>query len=195
MFTLYNAEEIEANTLYSLIQSFLEDKTEDNYLKYFHLKFKIDENSLNSLGPDTFSSYSPQYLQNTYFNTLLDNFPFLALDSLNNIILIKGDLNTFDENTLEFLIEEEDTHSFEIKSLIDNFKVIVVDGLPWIYYQIIEEESFQKIIIGFSSYFLCAHPADLLEKVIFAFSKYAENSLIPRIKEYLDVMEIPNVCA
>jgi hypothetical protein len=192
MFTLYNAEEIEANTLNSLIQSFLEDKTGDNYLKYFHLKFKIDENSLVS---DTFSSYSPRYLQNTYFNTLLDNFPFLALDSLNSIILIKGDLNTFDENILEFLIEEEDTHSFEIKSLIDNFKVIVVDGLPWIYYQIIEGENFQKIIIGFSSYSLCTHPSDLLEKVIFAFSKYAENSLIPRIEEYLDVMEIPNAYA
>lgn len=187
MFTFYPSCKISSQEVDSTIQSFLNDNDDNTYFKHFYFKKNIEkEESI----PESGAEY-------IYFDDLINTFPFLSSDCTNGFLVIKSTLDLFNEEILEFLIEESDRLTFESKELENNWRVIIANNLPFVYYQILDS-SFRRIIIGFTSKSsesasllpLAYYPASLLEEVIFPFIDYTQEELIKKIKEYLDIQGV-----
>ena len=187
MFKIYPLNRIVLSSVDFTLQEFIDDSSEDTYIKRYFFKKNFEEKDSDCI--DGSIGYS-------YFNELIDCFPLLSTDYTNGLIVIKSSLDLFDEDSLKFLIEEDDNHTFETKILENGFRVIVVDNLPCIYYQIIDSTEYRKVIVGFAKDHmlndagaipLAYHPSNLLDDVVLSFSKYTENNMIDKIKEYFDI--------
>jgi hypothetical protein len=194
MFEIKNIRKVDLLEVDSLLNTFQNDTGDSYYLDQFFFEKSYD---LSNQGCKNYETEGKGY---SYFNSLINEFPFLSSNYTNGIILLKTPKNFLDEETLTFLLRKDSSWNFETKNLGNNFKVLIINHLPCVFLQQLDSENYQKIIIAYahntspsgvhvSNLPLHYHPDDLLENTISAFSNYISFFFPQRFTEYLDIVE------